>query len=104
MAKKEQNRRKKNAAERKWDQEDVLEVHTKFYDAASKFYDEWSGYEGNYGEIGVMYYDQMRQAFDRAQWTVRRTEEDYVAEDLEGHHQTTTYSGVYKNRNAGGSV
>ena len=82
MAKKEQARRKKNAAERKWDQEDVLEVYGKFYDAAGRFYDEWSGYESNYGEIGVMYYDQMRQAFDQARWTVNRSSEDYVAEDL----------------------
>ena len=104
MAKKEQNRRKKNAAERKWDQEDVLEVYIKFYDAATKFYDEWSGYEGNYGEIGVMYYDQMRQAFDQSVWTVKRSKEDYVADELEGHYETTTHSSLYKNRNAGGSV
>ena len=51
MAKKEQSRRKKNAAERKWHQEDVLEVHTKFYEAASKFYELVSDYNGNYGEI-----------------------------------------------------
>ena len=104
MAKKEQNRRKKNAAERKWDQEDVFEVYVKFYDAATKFYDEWSGYEGNYGEIGVMYYDQMRQAFDQSAWTVKRSKEDYVADELEGHYETTTHSSIYRDRNAGGSI
>ena len=104
MAKKEQARRKKNAAERKWDQEDVLEVYGKFYDAAGGFYDEWSGYESNYGEIGVMYYDQMRQAFDQARWTVNRSREDYVAEDLEGCYDTTTHAHIYRDRNAGGSV
>ena len=104
MAKKEQNRRKKNAAERKWDQEDVLEVYIKFYGAASKFYDEWSDYDGNYGEIGVMHYDQMRQAFDRGAWVIKRSKEDYVAEDLEGCYDTTTHAHIYKDRNAGGSV
>ena len=104
MAKKEQNRRKKNAAERKWDQEDVLEVHTKFYEAASKFYDEVSDYNGNYGEIGVMYYDQMRKEFDHAHWIVQRSKEDYVAEDLEGCWETTTHAHIYRDRNAGGSI
>ena len=104
MAKKEQNRRKKNAAERKWDQEDVLEVYIKFYGAASKFYDEWSDYDGNYGEIGVMHYDQMRQAFDRGTWVIKRSKEDYVAEDLEGCYDTTTHAYIYRDRNAGGSV
>jgi len=104
MAKKEQNRRKKNAAERKWDQEDALEAHTKFYDAASKFYELVSDYNGNYGEIGVMYYDQMRKEFDHAHWIVQRSKEDYVAEDLEGCWETTTHAHIYRDRNAGGSV
>ena len=104
MAKKEQNRRKKNAAERKWDQEDALEVYIKFYDAASKFYELVSDYNGNYGEIGVMYYDQMRKEFDHAHWIVQRSKEDYVAEDLEGCWETTTHAHIYRDRNAGGSV
>ena len=104
MAKKKQDRRKKNAAERKWDQEDALEVYVKFYDAASKFYELVSDYNGNYGEIGVMYYDQMRKEFDHAHWIIQRSKEDYVAEDLEGCWETTTHAHIYRDRNAGGSV
>jgi hypothetical protein len=90
------NRRKKNLSERKRDIADRDESFAQLYEACNKFFDEFGVYEGDYGEIGVMYYDQLRKHYHSASWVSKRLKEDYVADDLQGCWETTTHSHFYK--------
>ena len=90
------NRRKKNLSERKRDIADRDESFAQLYESCDKFFDEFGNYEGDYGEIGVMYYDQLRKHYHSASWVSKRLKEDYVADDLQGCWETTTHSHFYK--------
>ena len=91
------NRRKKNLSERKRDVADRDESFAKLYNACNIFFDEWGNYEGDYGEIGQMYYDQLRKHYNSANWVNKRLKEDYVSDNLQGCWETTTHSHIYTN-------
>ena len=97
MAKKETDRRKKNAAERS---SDVLEYDIgkeNLFNAVHKFYDEYEDTGGDYGWIGVRHYDTMRNALQKACHARGRMERDYVASEIsQKQWETTTHSQCYK--------
>ena len=88
-------RRKKNIVERQRDVMDRDVAYENLYAACNKFFDEFGNYEGDYGEIGVMYYDQLRNRYNSANWVNKRLKEDYVSDNLHGCWETTTHSHIY---------
>ena len=97
MAKKETDRRKKNAAERG---SDVLEYDVQkenLFNAVHEFYDEYENTGGDYGWIGVRHYDTMRNSLQKACQARGRMKRDYVASEIkQGQWENTTHSHVYE--------
>ena len=96
MAKKETDRRKKNAAERS---SDVLEYDVQkenLFNAVHKFYDEYEDTGGDYGLIGVRHYDAMRNSLQKACMARGRMKREYVASEIQqGQWETTTHANIY---------
>ena len=96
MAKKETDRRKKNAAERS---SDVLEYDVQkenLFNAVHKFYDEYEDTGGDYGWIGVRHYDAMRNSLQKACMARGRMKREYVASEIpHGQWETTTHANIY---------
>ena len=96
MAKKETDRRKKNAAERS---SDVLEYDVQkenLFNAVHKFYDEYEDTGGDYGWIGVRHYDAMRNSLQKACMARGRMKREYVASEIQhGQGETTTHANIY---------
>ena len=96
MAKKETDRRKKNAAERS---SDVLEYDVQkenLFNAVHKFYDEYEETGVDYAWIGVRHYDAMRNSLQKACMARGRMKRDYVASEIQqGQWETTTHANIY---------
>ena len=86
-------RRKKNIVERQRDVMDRDVSYDNLYTACNKFFDESADYEYMHSRVGQVFFDQLRDKYDTAQWVTKRLRQDFVGNMT---NETTTSSYVYK--------
>ena len=85
--------RKKNMSERQRDVIDRDVAYDNLYTACTKFFDESADYEYMHSRVGQMFFDQLRDKYDTAQWVTKRLRQDFVGKMT---NETTTSSHFYK--------
>ena len=75
------NRRLKTDEERAKDQRDLSEAYNRVILASSNFFEHYGHCEGDYGDIGMRHYDQMKEAHDRLIMPKQRMGETHIVED-----------------------
>ena len=93
-------RRKKNAKEIKVDNDKMLHSLWKLYYASHKWAEEASECEYIYKRICSEFNDNLREAIAEACWANQTLGKGYVANSLQNHWDTTSYSGLYKSEAA----
>ena len=93
-------RRKKNAKEIKIDTTKMQHALWKVYFAAHAWSEEAQDCEFIYKRMASEYNDNLREAVHKACWANQTMEREYVADDLQGCWDTTSYSGLYKSEAA----
>ena len=86
-------RRKKNISERQRDVTDRDVSYDNLYTACNKFFDESADYEYMHSRVGQVFFDQLRDKYDTAQWVTKRLRQDFVGRMV---NETTTSSYIYK--------
>ena len=79
---KEVKRRRKNAQEKAKDQELSDSCQKKLNEAVKAFFEALRDTEGCYREIGVGYYDNLKDAHEMMSMPVRRLKETHVTRDF----------------------
>ena len=93
-------RRKKNAKEIKTDNDEVLMALWALYWASHKWSEEAQDCEFIYKRMASEYNDNLREAVHKACWANQTMGKAYVADSLQSHWDTTSYSGLYKSKAA----
>jgi len=93
-------RRKKNAKELKIDNDKMLLSLWKLYYATHKWLEEAAECEYIYKRVSSDHYDNLREAIHDACWSNQTLGKPYVANSLQSHWDTTSYSGLYKSEAA----
>ena len=94
-------RRLKNSREIRLDVEGVQGALWKLFRTSRKWSEEAADCEFIYKRISSGLYDDMRETIDQAFWAKQTMGKQYVAENLQGCFDTTSYQGLYKSK-AGG--
>ncbi len=89
-------RRKKNAKEIKIDTTKMQHALWKVYFAAHAWSEEAQDCEFIYKRMASEYNDNLREAVHHACWSNQTMGKEYVAENVQGCFDTTTYAGQYK--------
>ncbi len=93
-------RRKKNAREIKKDTNEMQLALWKVYHAAHLWAEEAQDCEFIYKRMASEYNDCLREAIHKACWANQTMGKEYVADNLQSHWDTTSYSGLYKSEAA----
>ena len=93
-------RRKKNAREIKKDTDEMFDALWALYWASHKWSEEAQDCEFIYKRMASEYNDNLREAVHKACWANSTMEKEYVAENVQGCFDTTTYAGFYKSEAA----
>ena len=88
--------RKKNMSERQRDVIDRDVSYDNLYTACNKFFDESADYEYMHSRVGQVFFDQLRDKYETAEWVTRRLRQDFVGNMV---NETTTSSYIYKPHN-----
>ena len=89
-------RRKKNAREIKKDTNEMQLALWKVYHAAHLWAEEAQDCEFIYKRMASEYNDCLREAIHKACWANQTMGKEYVAENVQGCFDTTTYAGQYE--------
>ena len=93
-------RRKKNAKEIKKDTTEMQHALWALYFASHKWSEEAQDCEFIYKRMASEYNDNLREAVHKACWANQTLGKEYVADNLQSHWDTTSYSGLYKSEAA----
>ena len=93
-------RRKKNAREIKKDTDAMFDALWALYWASHKWSEEAQDCEFIYKRMASEYNDNLREAVHQACWANQTMGKEYVAENVQGCFDTTTYAGFYKSEAA----
>ena len=93
-------RRKKNAKEIKKDTTEMQQALWALYFASHKWSEEAQDCEFIYKRMASEYNDNLREAVHKACWANQTMGKAYVADSLQSHWDTTSYSGLYKSEAA----
>ena len=93
-------RRLKNAKEVKKDTTEMQQALWALYFASHKWAEEAGDCEFIYKRMASEYNDNLREAVHKACWANQTMEKEYVADNLQSHWDTTSYSGLYKSEAA----
>lgn len=93
-------RRKKNAKEIRKDTDAMFDALWTLYYASHKWAEEAGDCEFIYKRMASECNDNLREAVHKACWANQTMEKEYVADDLQGCWDTTSYSGLYKSKAA----
>jgi hypothetical protein len=89
-------RRKKNAKEIKIDTTKMQHALWKVYFAAHAWSEEAEDCEYIYKRMASEFNDNLREAIHKACWANQTMGKEYVAENVQGCFDTTTYAGQYE--------
>ena len=89
-------RRKKNAKEIKIDTTEMQKALWKVYYAAHAWSEEAQDCEFIYKRMASEYNDNLREAVHKACWANTTMGKEYVAENIQGCFDTTSYKGQYE--------
>ena len=93
-------RRKKNAKEIKTDNDEVLMALWALYWASHKWSEEAQDCEYIYKRMASEYNDNLREAVHKVCWANQTMGKEYVADNVQGCFDTTTYKGQYESEAA----
>ena len=93
-------RRLKNAKEIKKDTTEMQQALWSLYFASHKWAEEAGDCEFIYKRMASEYNDNLREAVHKACWANQTMGKAYVADSLQSHWDTTSYSGLYKSEAA----
>ena len=89
-------RRKKNAKEIKKDTTEMQQALWALYFASHKWAEEAQDCEFIYKRMASEYNDSLREAIANACWANQTMGKEYVADNVQGCFDTTTYAGFYE--------
>jgi hypothetical protein len=91
------NLRLKTDEEKAKDQRALSEAYNRVILASSNFFEHYGYCEGDYGDIGMRHYDQMKDAHDRLVMPKERIGQVYIVEDWNGltEEERKTSSSAY---------
>ena len=93
-------RRKKNAREIKKDTTEMQQALWKLYFASHKWAEEAQDCEFIYKRMSSEYNDNLREAIHKACWANQTMGKEYVAKNVQGCFDTTSWEGQYKSEAA----
>ena len=93
-------RRKKNAREIKKDTDAMFDALWALYWASHKWSEEAQGCEFIYKRMASEYNDNLREAVHKACWANQTMGKEYVAKNVQGCFDTTSWEGQYKSEAA----